>query len=36
MWATYVIFKKMPKVNTNSMGENAPNLVTLTEMNLAV
>jgi hypothetical protein len=30
MWATCGIFKKVPKVNNNPMGENWLNLVTLT------
>jgi hypothetical protein len=29
MWATSVMFKKMPKVNKRPLGENSPNLVTL-------
>jgi hypothetical protein len=29
--ATWVIFKKVPKVNNRSKGENSPNLVTLLE-----
>jgi hypothetical protein len=29
MWATSVIFKKLPKVNNRPMGENSPHLVTL-------
>jgi hypothetical protein len=30
MWATFVlIFKKQPKVNIHTLGENSPNLVTL-------
>jgi hypothetical protein len=29
MWATSVIFKKLPKVNNHLLGENSPNLVTL-------
>jgi hypothetical protein len=29
MWATSVIFKKLPKVNNRPLGENSPNLVTL-------
>jgi hypothetical protein len=31
MWATFVIFKKLPKANNHQMGENSPNLVTLME-----
>jgi hypothetical protein len=27
--ATFVIFKKLPKVNNRPLGENSPNLVTL-------
>jgi hypothetical protein len=27
MWATYEIFRKLPKVNNHPMGENSPNLV---------
>jgi hypothetical protein len=27
-WATFVISKKVPKVNNRSLGENSPNLVT--------
>jgi hypothetical protein len=27
--ATFVIFKKLPKENNRTMGENSPNLVTL-------
>jgi hypothetical protein len=26
---TFVIFKKLPKVNSRPLGENSPNLVTL-------
>jgi hypothetical protein len=29
MWATSIIFKKLPKVNNHLLGENSPNLVTL-------
>jgi hypothetical protein len=29
MWASYVIFKNLPKVKTRPMGQNSPNLVTL-------
>jgi hypothetical protein len=29
MWATFIIMKKLPKVNIRSLGENSPNLVTL-------
>jgi hypothetical protein len=29
MWATSVIFKKLPKVNNRPMGENSPHLVDL-------
>jgi hypothetical protein len=29
MWATSVIFKKLPKVNNHPLGENSSNLVTL-------
>jgi hypothetical protein len=29
MWATSVIFKKLPKANNHPLGENDPNLVTL-------
>jgi hypothetical protein len=29
MFANYVIFVKLPKVNTSPRGENSPNLVTL-------
>jgi hypothetical protein len=29
MWAIFVIFKKLPKVSTHTMGENSPNGVTL-------
>jgi hypothetical protein len=32
MWATSVIFKKNSAENTNPMGENSPNLVTLAAM----
>jgi hypothetical protein len=28
MWTTFVIFKKLPKVNNQPMGGNFPNLVT--------
>jgi hypothetical protein len=29
IWASFVIFKKLPKVNTHPIGEKSPNLVTL-------
>jgi hypothetical protein len=29
MWATSVIFGKLPKVNNRPLGENSPNLITL-------
>jgi hypothetical protein len=29
MWATFVIFKKLPKVNNHPKGKNSLNLVTL-------
>jgi hypothetical protein len=29
MWATFVIFTKLPIVNNRALGENSPNLVTL-------
>jgi hypothetical protein len=29
MWTTSVIFIKLLKVNTHALGENSPNLVTL-------
>jgi hypothetical protein len=29
MWANSVIFKKSPKLNNRSSGENSPTLVTL-------
>jgi hypothetical protein len=29
MWATFVIFQKLSKVNNHPMVENSPNLVTL-------
>jgi hypothetical protein len=29
MWATSIIFKKLPKVNNHLLDENSPNLVTL-------
>jgi hypothetical protein len=29
VWATFVILKKVPKVNCHPMSENSPNLVTL-------
>jgi hypothetical protein len=29
MWATSVIFKRLPKVNNHLLGENSPNLITL-------
>jgi hypothetical protein len=29
MWATSVIYQKLPKDNNRPMGENSPNLVTL-------
>jgi hypothetical protein len=32
MWATSVIFRKLPKVNNRALEENSPNPVTLTEM----
>jgi hypothetical protein len=28
MWATFLIFKTLPKVSNHPMDENAPNLVT--------
>jgi hypothetical protein len=31
IWATCVIFEKMPAVNNRPKGENLPNLVTLLE-----
>jgi hypothetical protein len=34
MWATSVT-EKLPKVNTHSIGENSPNLVTLLKKRLA-
>jgi hypothetical protein len=36
MWATFVIFKKLTKVNLHPMGENSPNLVTLLKMRIAM
>jgi hypothetical protein len=30
MWAIFLIFKNLPKVNNHPLGENSPNLVTLT------
>jgi hypothetical protein len=29
MWAISIIFKKLPKVNNRPLGENSPNLATL-------
>jgi hypothetical protein len=29
MWATFVIFTKLPKVNNRPIGEKSPNLVSL-------
>jgi hypothetical protein len=29
IWATFVFFQKLPKVNNRPLGENSPNLVTL-------
>jgi hypothetical protein len=29
MWATFLIFKNLPKVNNLTTGEDSPNLVTL-------
>jgi hypothetical protein len=29
IWATFVIFKRLPKENNHPIGENSPNLVTL-------
>jgi hypothetical protein len=29
VWATYVNFKNLPKINNHPLGENSPNLVTL-------
>jgi hypothetical protein len=29
VWATSVIFKKLPKINNHPMGKISPNLVTL-------
>jgi hypothetical protein len=31
MWATFLIFVKLPKEKIRSLGENSPNLVTLQE-----
>jgi hypothetical protein len=36
MWPTFVIFKKIAKVNNQPMGENSANLVTLTVKDVAV
>jgi hypothetical protein len=30
-WNTFVIFKKLPKVNNRLTGENSPHVVTLTQ-----
>jgi hypothetical protein len=32
-WATSAIFNKLPKANNHPLGENSPNLVTLTGSN---
>jgi hypothetical protein len=31
LWASSVIFKKLPKEHNQPMGENSPNLVTMVE-----
>jgi hypothetical protein len=34
MWATFLIFENLAKLNNHPMGENSPNLVTLVWSNV--
>jgi hypothetical protein len=36
LWAIYLIFKKLPKVNNRPIGENTPNLVTLNMLSYCI